>query len=159
MVAGCRVLHSAATGSAQPRRLRASPLRQDQNHRASGSALPGFVPNPRDKGSRAIRVSARWNAPDMTTTVANQQPRINLANGNAKLFSFSNYEKMHFPTNICRKLLDVRYQRNILPPIFGAAMADVGLFTLQASRSPNHSTNSLPRCVTYSPVLSTYTVC
>src|SRR5580658_3588138 len=62
MVAGCRVLHSSATGSAQPQRLRASPPRQDQNHRASGSELPGFVPNPRDKGSRAIRVSARWNA-------------------------------------------------------------------------------------------------
>ncbi len=60
MVAGCRVLHSSATGSAQPQRLRASPPRQDQNHRASGSELPGFVPNPRDKGSRAIRVSARW---------------------------------------------------------------------------------------------------
>src|SRR6476660_9711239 len=37
MVAGCRVLHSSATGSAQPQRLRASPPRQDQNHRAGGS--------------------------------------------------------------------------------------------------------------------------
>src|ERR1700758_4829233 len=62
MVAGCRVLHSSATGAAQPQRLRASPPRQDQNHRASGLELPGFVPNPRDKGSRAIHVSARWNA-------------------------------------------------------------------------------------------------
>src|SRR5580700_2221675 len=43
-------------------RLRASPPRQDQNHRASGSELPEFVPNPRDKVSRAIRLSARWNA-------------------------------------------------------------------------------------------------
>ncbi len=59
MVAGCRGLHSSATGSAQPQRLRASPPRQDQDHRASGSELPGFVPNPRDKGSRAIPVSAR----------------------------------------------------------------------------------------------------
>src|SRR5215469_18963956 len=30
MGAGCRVLHSSATGSAQPQRLRASPPRQDQ---------------------------------------------------------------------------------------------------------------------------------
>ena len=75
---------SSATRSAQPQRLRASPPRQDQNHRASGSELPGFVPNPRDKGSRAIRVSARWRRSDMTTTLANQLPRINLqklANG------------------------------------------------------------------------------
>src|SRR5216684_5867352 len=62
MVAGYRVLHSVATGSTQPQRLRASPPRQDQNHRASGSELPGFVPNPRDKGSRAIRVSAHLSA-------------------------------------------------------------------------------------------------
>src|SRR5438270_3970577 len=60
MVAGCRVLHSSATGSARPQRLRASPPRQDQNHRASGSESPGFVPNPRDKGSRAIRGRAQW---------------------------------------------------------------------------------------------------
>src|SRR5229473_4568344 len=57
MVAGYRVLYTSATGSAQPQRLRASPPRQDQNHRAGGSELPGFAPNPRDKGSRAIRVS------------------------------------------------------------------------------------------------------
>src|SRR5438876_11654848 len=62
MVAGCRALHWSATGSAQPQRLRASPPRQDQNHRASGSELPGFVPNRGDKGSRAIRVSAHLSA-------------------------------------------------------------------------------------------------
>ena len=37
-------------------------FRQDQNLRASGSELPGFVPNPRDKGSQAIHVSTQWNA-------------------------------------------------------------------------------------------------
>src|ERR1700683_5653718 len=62
MAAGCRVLHQSATRSAQPQKLRASPPQQDQTHRASGSELPGFVPNPRDTGSRAIRVSARWSA-------------------------------------------------------------------------------------------------
>src|SRR6266513_167303 len=62
MVGGCRVLHCSATGSTPPKRLRASPLRQDQNHRAGGSELPEFVPTPRDKGSQAIRVSALWKA-------------------------------------------------------------------------------------------------
>src|SRR5437016_5957784 len=81
MVAGCWVLHSSATGSAQPQRLRASPPRQDQNHRASGSELPGFVPNPRDKGESTNSRICSVERSDMTTTLANQLPRINLANG------------------------------------------------------------------------------
>src|SRR5580692_4739585 len=85
MVAGCPVLHSLATGSAQPQRLRASPPRQDQNHRASGSEWPGFVPNPHDKGSRLSRVSGhesvQGNARTLTMTLANQLPRSNLGNG------------------------------------------------------------------------------
>src|ERR1700730_3107510 len=80
MVAGCRVLHSAATGPAQPQRLRASPPRQDQNHRVSGSELPGFVPNPRDKGRSSNSRICSVARSDMTKTVANQLPRINLAN-------------------------------------------------------------------------------
>jgi hypothetical protein len=76
MVAGCRVLHSSVTGSAQPQRLHASPPRQDQNPRASGSGFPGFVPNPRDKGSiRSVERS------DIMRTLENQLPGINLANG------------------------------------------------------------------------------
>src|SRR6266849_6119159 len=86
MVAGCRVLHSSATGSAQPQRLRASPPRQDQDHRASGSELPGFVPNPRDKESSNSRICSVGRS-DMKTTLANQRPRINLASGGSMIYA------------------------------------------------------------------------
>ena len=79
MVAGCRILHSWATGSPQLQGF-ASPLRQDQNHRASGSELPGFVPNPRDKRESSNSRICSVERSDMTT-LANQLPRISLANG------------------------------------------------------------------------------
>lgn len=42
---GYWVLRCSATRLTQPRRLRASPLQQDQNHRASGSGLPALLGN------------------------------------------------------------------------------------------------------------------